>query len=626
MTDEARANDQEAHNYVRRKQPCELCIAHPAAHYESRTVIVVGSGRGGTTAIAGAVHALGIRMAEPDPKTGLFPLNMEDPEIVLAGLGRNLPTGAGRHTAVVREISRLIEQRSDRHANWGWKDPNAAGYLEAVLPRCRNPLVVFVVRNALDLTLSLTAASVDELSIERGMDVAFSTYIQLWNILKKCGVPTLLVSYERLLQLRELFVDQLADFLRLAPTPEQRATAIDFLRQEGGYHWFDQLKKTDSTSKSHVHSLLDDDVTDEDSQPAEAPVTRRPTLLEAGCEPGVSRSAAILYGLTKEGTVGAEIGPFYNPIAAKRDGWRTLVVDFANTEKLRAAAESHSSPEIRAMASNIEEVEIVWLGEPLDELIRVHTTSRLNYLIASHAIEHLPDLLGFLRATERVMAYGGIMSLAVPDMRYTFDFFFAPSTLGQVLAAHRECRRRHLPEQVFDAVARNAWSNGAGCWVPGMGKDVSVRPSLLHAWKTYQEDMKAVEYRDCHAWYFTPSSFELLMLECWQLGLTGFIIKTLTPSSAACFGSEFLVQLERRRRPTKAERQATAEAVDHRRQELLGAIVVELAERVTDLPEKVRQALPAAVSDEPKTWLSAPKRTADGLADVASPVPSFVRE
>lgn len=626
MTGEARVNDQEAHNYIRRKQPCEFCIARSAAHYDSRTVIVVGSGRGGTTAVAGAVHALGIRMAEPNPKTGLLPLNMEDPEIVLTGLGRNLPTGAGRHTAIVREISRLIEQRSDRHANWGWKDPSAAGYLEAVLPRCRNPLVVFVVRNALDLTLSLTAASGDTLSIEQGIDVAFSTYIELWNILKKCGVPTLLVSYERLLQRREVFVDQLGDFLRLAPTPEQRATAIDFLHQEGGYHWFDKSKKTDLSSNSDTHCSLEDDATDEDSQSAEAPVTKRPTLPELGCAPGASRSAAILYGLTKDGTVGAEIGPFYNPIAPKRDGWRTLVVDFANTEKLRAAAKSHSSPEIRAMASNIEEVEIVWRGEPLDELIRGHAPSRLDYLIASHAIEHLPDLLGFLQAAERVIANGGIMSLAVSDMRYTFDFFFAPSTLGQVLAAHRECRRRHLPEQVFDAVARNAWSNGAGCWVPGMGKDVSVRPSLLHAWKTYQEDMKAVEYRDCHAWYFTPSSFELLMLECWQLGLTGFIIKTLTPSSAVCLGSEFLVQLERRRRPTKAERQAAAEAVDHRRQELLAAIVVELAERVTALPEKFRQALPPGLSRDPEAWLCGPKRPAGGLAEVASPVAAVVHE
>jgi len=536
-------------------------------------------------------------MTDVDPEEGMFPRNMEDREIVRAGHGKTIPANGSRQTAIVREISRLIEERTDHYANWGWKDPNAAVYLEAVLPRCRNPLVVFVVRNAFDLTMSLMAASGDAISIEQAMDTTFSTYLELWRILKKCGIPTLLVSYDRLLRQREEFVDRLAGFLRLSLTAQERASAVDYLRPEGGYHRFRRVEEQKACEDTNIPRVYEPPHAAA-NHTSEPPATKRPTLLDVGCQDTISRSDAILNGLDKNGTFGVEIGPFFNPIVAKKDGWNTLVVDFTDTERLRAAAESHSSPDIRRMAANVEEVEVVWRGEPLDELIRARTDRPLDYLVASHAIQYLPNLLGFLQATERVMANGGVMSLAIPDMRYTFDFFFAPSTLGQVLAAYRQSRRTHVPEQVFDAIARNASSDGAACWIPGTANNVSIRPSLYHAWNVYQEDVKALEYRDCHAWYFTPSSFELLLLECWQLGLTGFVIKTLTPATAICFGSEFLVQMERRRRPTEAERRAATEAVDARRQELLAAIVVELAERVSALPESYRPEASGCMSFE----------------------------
>ena len=50
-----------------------------------------------------------------------------------------------------------------------------------------------------------------------------------------------------------------------------------------------------------------------------------------------------IWQATEVGTRGIEIGPFLNPMVAKRDGYQTLVVDRYDQESLRARAASRSS-------------------------------------------------------------------------------------------------------------------------------------------------------------------------------------------------------------------------------------------------------------------------------------------
>ena len=45
----------------------------------------------------------------------------------------------------------------------------------------------------------------------------------------------------------------------------------------------------------------------------------------------------------------------------------------------------------------------------------------LNFVIASHVLEHMPFPLASLRSWYRVLGSGGILILKIPDKRYTFD-------------------------------------------------------------------------------------------------------------------------------------------------------------------------------------------------------------
>jgi SAM-dependent methyltransferase len=73
-----------------------------------------------------------------------------------------------------------------------------------------------------------------------------------------------------------------------------------------------------------------------------------------------------------------------------------------------------------------------------------------DFIIANHFIEHTEDPLGTLANHLRVIRPGGVLYLAVPDRRRTFDAARAPTPVEHLVADHVEgpgrSRRGHLEE------------------------------------------------------------------------------------------------------------------------------------------------------------------------------------
>lgn len=238
---------------------------------------------------------------------------------------------------------------------------------------------------------------------------------------------------------------------------------------------------------------------------------------------------------------GIELGPYYSPIAPKKYGWNTTVVDFRDAAALRAEARNHKADGIRMRESLIEEVDIVWRGEPLDTLALARNPDGYDYFIASHTIENSPDLLSLFQQVQRLLRPGGIVSLAVPDMRKCFDVFKPASSLREVLTAYREKRIRHTPETLLEARAFSVIRNGSGAWLAGSRGPLKFHRSFDDCWQEYQRDVNQVDppYVDAHAWFFTPASFELLIFELGYMDLLDLSIDSLRENQ----GSEFVVQL-----------------------------------------------------------------------------------
>lgn len=247
----------------------------------------------------------------------------------------------------------------------------------------------------------------------------------------------------------------------------------------------------------------------------------------------MNRIEKILAPLNMKGK-GLEIGPSHNPVAPKKDGYDVEIIDHLSKEGLIEKYQGHNIE-----FGNIEDVDYVWSGETYAEL--TGKPGHYDWVIASHVIEHTPDLIGFLMSCNEVVKDDGVISLVVPDMRYCFDYFRSPTSLGQVLDAHYEKRVRHTPGSLVEFSRYFAEKDGVRAWADFSEGECTFVNSLESVRSTYDHYLKSDEYIDVHAWCLTPNLFRLILLDLYDLGVINFREVGYFPS----VGCEFFVSLSR---------------------------------------------------------------------------------
>jgi hypothetical protein len=153
----------------------------------------------------------------------------------------------------------------------------------------------------------------------------------------------------------------------------------------------------------------------------------------------------------------------------------------------------------------------------------------------------VPDVIGFLDDLARVLRPGGLVCLALPDQRYTCDYFRRTTSLADLVDAHLRGLRRPSIAQVFDHFAshralptRSAW-NGA-LHTEELRPTYSLAEALHMAGRAADE-----EILDCTCHAFTPASFCELLRGCGELDLLALEIAQLWPTAAG--EHEFFVVL-----------------------------------------------------------------------------------
>lgn len=225
----------------------------------------------------------------------------------------------------------------------------------------------------------------------------------------------------------------------------------------------------------------------------------------------MNRRDIILNGLNLSGQ-GLEIGPSFRPLLPKSAGYKIQVADHANAEDLRTKYR-----EVPGAAEQIEEVDYV-ISDTLASAVGPET--RFDYIIASHVIEHVPDLIRFLTDCEQILTPNGKLSLAIPDMRFCFDAARSITGASDVIRAFDE--RKTKPDK-YDALDYylNAFSKGGAFgWHQGYDGNAALMFDLPYA--NAQSLRAANEYIDVHCWRFTPVSFHLLVSDLRHLGYINF--------------------------------------------------------------------------------------------------------
>jgi hypothetical protein len=280
------------------------------------------------------------------------------------------------------------------------------------------------------------------------------------------------------------------------------------------------------------------------------------------------RLAILGRGLAKSDKI-IEVGPAYNPIAPKSAGWMAYSIDHLDrpglVEKYR---------DLGIDVAMIEAVDFIWTDGQLSEAVPTLHHGTFDVFVASHVIEHAPDLIRFLKSAEVLTRPNGRAVLAIPDKRVCFDFFRPLATTGDVLVAYREGRTRHSQKTLWDYSAYQVKKDGSLAW----GRADQTPPIFTHTLASAVEFARkcdSSEYIDAHSWTFVPSSFALIMLELAALGLTDWEIDGVE----AAENIEFYVWLRRGARSRVDEAKL---AID--RMILLNAIVLELEDQSRQLP------------------------------------------
>jgi SAM-dependent methyltransferase len=245
----------------------------------------------------------------------------------------------------------------------------------------------------------------------------------------------------------------------------------------------------------------------------------------------MTRNEKILRHVSRAGR-GIEIGPSYNPVAPKREGYDVKIIDALDREGLRAKYRTHP-----VSLEAIEEVDYVWRGEPYPELLG--GAGGFDWIIASHLIEHTPDLIGFLNGCADILAPTGVLSLAIPDKRYCFDHFRPISGIGQVIDRHAAKARGHTAGSIAEFMLNAVGLDGEITWSSASRGRWEFRCPIDETRAQLREALKGPTGLDVHAWCFTPASFRLMIHDLAALDL----IRLREISHSPTEGCEFFITL-----------------------------------------------------------------------------------
>ncbi len=170
---------------------------------------------------------------------------------------------------------------------------------------------------------------------------------------------------------------------------------------------------------------------------------------------------------------GLEIGALHNPLRTSAD---VRYVDRFSKADLR-----RHYPELAALP--VVEPDIIDDGETLTLI----ADGSQDFIVANHFIEHCEDPVGTLRTLTQRLRPGGILYMAVPDKRYTFDRHRPSTTWEHLELDHADggvaSRRDHYVE--FAGLVTLGGKGTAEAVRDKAAEQESTRHSIhFHVWTT----------------------------------------------------------------------------------------------------------------------------------------------
>ncbi|MFM0243770.1 methyltransferase type 12 [Paraburkholderia sediminicola] len=250
------------------------------------------------------------------------------------------------------------------------------------------------------------------------------------------------------------------------------------------------------------------------------------------------RRAIVLAGLDTKNLVGLEIGALCRPLIRREEGESVIYVDHADTPTLRKKYENDRNVTV----DHIVDVDAVWGQNTLYEATRGRL---VDYAVASHVVEHVPDLIAWLNEIASVLRSTGELRLIVPDKRFLFDIFRRDTSLADVLLSYINKARVPQPHSMLDFALGVVKARRAEIW----RDEIPAVPERHYDWQgavaLARDIIENGTYHDIHCWAFTPKSFAELFRDMTDTGLIDFACEGFQDTQDEDF--EFYVSMRRSR-------------------------------------------------------------------------------
>jgi len=248
-----------------------------------------------------------------------------------------------------------------------------------------------------------------------------------------------------------------------------------------------------------------------------------------------SRKEIFAKSIDLKNNIGLELGPLHSPIFTKQEA-NISYLDYASTEDLR---EKYKDDKIVGNISNIVDVDFILKKGSILNSIK---NRKFDYIVGSHVIEHVPDLLGWLNEIFEALKPEGVLMLAIPDKRYTFDINRNTTTTGQVLGNYYSKLKVPSVEQVVDYELESIEVDSGQIWYGNMFEKIKSKNSSGEVKKIINQSLANI-YQDCHCTVFTPESFAKILSDLAMLELLPFVVDSYVETR---FGEiEFFVILKK---------------------------------------------------------------------------------
>lgn len=227
----------------------------------------------------------------------------------------------------------------------------------------------------------------------------------------------------------------------------------------------------------------------------------------------LTRRAKLLSCINTYVHKGAEIGALDQPIVT-RDMGVVKYIDYTTSEELKSIYTNRNAEEI-------VEVDYVWGDVSLDQLLQDDLP--LDYVIASHVLEHVPDMIGWFKEVHKVLKPGGFLSLALPSKSQCFDYYRNDTTASDVVDAYIRGARKPSPKAIFDHLSLGVTNNGKLSWA-GQPDEENLKKinSLKYALEVAKEAYENNIYQDAHCWTFSLKSLANLLKNLIEINLFDF--------------------------------------------------------------------------------------------------------